>query len=112
MEYKSNSAAVKFALKMAKHELCAGVGVLAVGEVVSITPVLSGNLKKCIASDVMPADEGVYVGVTEEAKYGIYVEKGSSKQSAQPYLEPGCMNALPNITSVAEKIYKSKMGGA
>jgi len=112
LQYKSNSAAVKFALKMAKHELCAGVGVLAVGEVQSVTPVLTSNLKKSIASDVMPKDEGVYIGVTQEAKYGIYVEKGTSKQKAQPFLEPGAMNAIPKITSVAEKIYKSMMGGA
>jgi len=111
LSYKSNKNAVLFALKVAKHELCEGIGTLAVAESQSLTPVLTGNLKKSITSEVMPKDEGVYIGVTPEAKYGIYVEKGSSKQSAQPYLEPGTMNAIPKITKIAEQIYKNKMGG-
>ena len=111
MSYKSYKNEVLVAMKLCKKEFCEGVGVLAVAEAKSICPVgvgtiSPGNLKKSIVSEVMPNNEGVYVGVTPEAKYGIFVEKGSSKQPAQPYLEPGSMNAIPKITKVAEQLYK------
>jgi len=117
MEYKSYSVQVKAKMKLCKHEFCEAVGVWAVGEVKSIAPInqdkhapTRGNLKKSIASEVMPGDEGVYIGVTPEAKYGIYVEKGTSKQKAQPFLEPGILNTLPHIQNIAYKHYE-KMGG-
>ena len=95
-----------FALHVAKHEFCEGVGVLAVGEIQSVTPVKTGNLKKCIASEVMPDDVGVYVGITPEAPYGIYVDQGSSKQPAQHFLMNGTTNAIPKIINVANQVYK------
>ena len=118
MTYISNKNAVLLALKLCKHEFCVGVGVLGVAEVVPITPInkdkkapTRGNLKKSIVSDVMAGDAGVYIGVNETAPYGIDVEKGTSRQKAQPYLEPGVMNAIPKIAKVAEALYKSRMGG-
>jgi hypothetical protein len=109
MEFKSYKSQVMAAMKLCKKEFCEGVGVLAVAEVQSVTPVLSGNLKKSIVSEVMPNNEGINIGVTPAAPYGLYVEKGIG-QTAQPFLEPGAMNAIPKITSVAEQIYR-KMGG-
>lgn len=115
MEYKSNKNAVLAALTICKKEFCEGVKTLAVAEVKPLVPVgvgtiSPGNLKKSVEGEVMPDNEGVYIGVTAAAPYGIYVEKGSSKQKAQPYLEPGTMNAIPKITKVAEQVYKNKMG--
>lgn len=117
MAYKSNRNAVNYALKAVKHEFCIGVGVLGVAEIQAIAPVnkdknapTRGNLKKSIASQVMHGDKGVYLGVTDAAPYGLYVEKGIG-QPEQPYLEPGCTNAIPKITKVAEKLYKAKFGG-
>jgi hypothetical protein len=57
----------------------------------------------------MPDNAGVTVGVTPAAPYGLYVEKGMG-QKAQPFLEPGAMNAIPKITDVAIRVYK-QMGG-
>jgi hypothetical protein len=51
------------------------------------------------------------VGVTDDAKYALTVEKGLHGQKAQPYLEPGAMASLPRITGVAESLYKSILGG-
>jgi HK97 gp10 family phage protein len=117
LEYKSNKNAILAALLLCKKEFCTGVGTLAVAEVQSVTPVGTdqydthkGNLKKSIVAEVMPSNEGVYVGVTPNADYGLWVEKGSSRQSPQPYLEPGCNNAIPKITNIAEQVYRNKMG--
>jgi HK97 gp10 family phage protein len=110
LAYKSYKKEVLNAIKTCKKEFCEGIGVLAVAEVQPLVPVLSGNLKKCVVSEVMDKNEGVYIGVTKEAPYGIMVEKGTSKQSAQPYLEPGANNAIPKIINVATKVYKQRMG--
>jgi hypothetical protein len=117
MEYKSNVSQVMAAMKLCKHEFCQDVGDLVKGEAQNICPIghrpqdtHPGNLKKSIDYEVMPGDEGVTVGVTDAAKYGINVEKGIG-QHAQPYLEPGAMNSLSQIRNVAEKLYKSKLGG-
>lgn len=116
MAYKSNLTAVMYALHVAKHEFCGGVGTLVKAEVQSVTPVgkttsthTGGNLKKCIDTDIMENDAGIYVGVTPEAKYGLYVDQGSSKQPAQHFLENGANNAIPKIVNVATKVYKSRL---
>ena len=106
MSYKSYKDKVLKVLKDNKHEFCEKVGVLAVAETQGLVPVLTGNLKRSITHEVMPSDEGVFIGVTSDAPYGVIVEKGSSKQTAQPYLEPGCTNAIPKITKVAEDLYR------
>lgn len=98
-------------MKNCKKEFCQGVGTLAVAEVQPLVPVLSGNLKKSIVSEVIFGGTGINIGVTPNAPYGIMVEKGTNKQRAQPFLEPGAMNAIPKIANVAEQIYKRKIGG-
>jgi hypothetical protein len=110
MEYKSNLPQVIAAMRLCKKEFCQGVGALVVETVQGITPVLTGNLQRSETYEVMPGDEGVNVGVTPAAKYGLCVEKGIG-QRAQPYLEPGAMASISKITSVAENLYKSKLGG-
>jgi len=106
MAYKSYVNDVKRVLNANKKEFCEKVGVLCVAESQSLTPVLTGNLKKSIVSEVIPGNEGIYIGVTPDAPYGIIIEKGSSKQPAQSFLEPGCNNAIPKIKNVAEDLYR------
>lgn len=115
MGYKSYKTEVLVAMKLCKHEFCEGVGILAVAESKSICPVgvgtaNPGNLKKSIVAEVMDGDKGVYIGVTEEAPYGLYVEKGIG-QPAQPFLEDGVMNCIPRIVNVARKHYDHGLGG-
>jgi HK97 gp10 family phage protein len=60
-------------------------------------PVLSGDLKDSIVVQVKTGTEPVLqVGVDEDIKgvdYGRYVEEGTSKQAAQPYLRPALYQA-------------------
>jgi hypothetical protein len=116
MKYTSFKAQVLKAMELHKKEFCEGVGVLAVAEIQPITPVgkdykdhHKGNLKRSIIFDVMPDNAGVYIGANASAPYAIDVEKGIG-QTAQPFLEPGAMNAIPKIYNKAVQIYK-KMGG-
>ena len=118
MEFKSYKNQVLAAMKDCKHEFCQGIGTLTVAEVQSITPVgvytggkVGGNLKKSIVAEVIPGDLGINIGANETAPYAETIEKGLNNHKAQPYLEPGSMNAIPKITNVAKQIYKRKMGG-
>lgn len=116
MAFRSYKNSVVAALEVCAKEFCDAVGVLGVAEVQSITPVnkdpkayTRGNLKKSIVAETMPNNDGVYIGVTPNAPYGLYVEKGIG-QPAQPFLEPGILNATKKIYDVARKIYTKKMG--
>ena len=111
MSYTSHLNDVLKVMKDNKRQFCEKVIVLAVAEVQPLVPVLSGNLRRSIVGEVMPANKGVYIGVTPNAPYAVFVEKGTSRQQAQPYLEKGVTNAIPKIINVAEDLY-SRLGGA
>ena len=116
IEYKSFRVEVMASMKNCKKEFCEGVGVLAVSEIQPITPInklmvaTRGNLKKSITFEVIPGNLGVNVGANESAPYALTIEKGLNNHKAQPFLEPGAMNAIPKIINVAERVYK-QMGG-
>jgi hypothetical protein len=112
MEYRSNINAVKAVLRSCKSELCTAVGTLSVAEVQRLVPVDTGNLRRSIASGNMPNNEGIYIGAIADAPYALTIEKGLAGHRAQPYLEPGAMQAIPKIVDVAERLYRSKMGGS
>ncbi len=112
MEFKSNKAAVIEAMKQCKKEFCEGVGTLVIAEAQARTVVDTGNLRRSEVYEVMPNNEGVHVGVTEEAPYGLTIEKGLAGHKAQPFLEPAAMDSIPKIVKVAEQVYRDKMGGA
>lgn len=111
MEFKSYKNQVLAAMLLCKKEFCEGVGTLVVAESQSLTPVLTGNLRRSEVFEVMPNNDGVWVGVTPDAPYALAVEKGDSRHKAQPYLEPGAMNSLDKITNVAEQVYRDYLGG-
>lgn len=53
------------------------------------TPVATGNLRSSIQTEAF-VDDGVAIGeVGPTADYAPYVELGTSRQEAQPYMEPG-----------------------
>ena len=97
---KATEAAKKTALQAAV--------VFVHGEAVLRAPVDSGNLKNSLAYDVQ-GDEG-RVGTNVE--YGPYVEQGTSKQGAQPYLRPAVDENIPQIKSIISDILRSAIEGA
>lgn len=109
MKYTSYNKEVKEKMKQNKKEFCEAVGVEAVAEVQSVSPVLTGNLKRSIAFDVHSDNGGVDIGASADADYAMYVEKGTSKQKAQPFLEPGVMNMLKRIEQIAQRLF-AKLG--
>jgi HK97 gp10 family phage protein len=69
------------------------------------TPVASGALRDSIDSKV--DDKSVFVGSTLTSEsYPIFIEKGTSRMPAQPYLSTGIMNNLSQLKKIAERNYK------
>lgn len=67
-------------------------------------PVDTGNLRNSITAEELSALLWiVYVGAT----YGIYVEMGTYRMGAQPYLLPGFMAVQGSIVSAIEGLIKS-----
>lgn len=66
------------------------------GEVRRRTPVDTGRLRSSIAHE---ADENEVV-VGTNVHYAKYVELGTRRQNAQPYLVPGVVSAKPAIKRI------------
>jgi HK97 gp10 family phage protein len=60
-------------------------------------PVDTGNLRNSIQSTV--SDNGLRGEVTAHAEYAIYVEMGTVRTPAQPYMMPALRSVLPKLRS-------------
>lgn len=69
----------------------------------SICPVDTGRLRSSITND--HDDTSVIVGTNVE--YAPYVEYGTSRQRAQPYLKPSVQDHLDEYKSIIENSLKS-----
>lgn len=66
------------------------IGLLAEGYAKKECPVDTGRLRNSITHAVVSRERSVYVGTNVE--YGPYVELGTRKQKAHPYLRPAAEN--------------------
>lgn len=89
----------------AKKRAAEALGVFVEGETISRTPVDTGNLKGSYTHRVGKGGEDVVIG--SPVDYAIYVEKGTSRNRAQPHLTPAVEENLARI----RKLYKEYMGG-
>lgn len=69
-------------------------GVEGVNEAKRLVKVDTGKLQSSIYSEVRGSDT-VALGARED--YGPYVEYGTSKQNAQPFIEPGGLRILTTL---------------
>ena len=104
MKFTSNKSQVKAALQQAKERTLEGVGVFLDGEATVRCPVDTGNLRGSINYQTNTADKSVTIGTPVE--YGIYVEKGTYKMQAQPFLEPAIMENYPRIKQLVSELMK------
>ena len=81
----------------AKRMGLTGAAMVVQGAAIALSPVKTGNLRGSISFKVESEDEA-RVGTNVE--YAPYVEYGTKKMSAQPYLRP----ALANNKSAIEKM--------
>lgn len=78
-----------------------------VSSATSIVPVLTGNLRSSISAGSASA-EGVEV--TAEAEYAAFVELGTSRMSAEPYMRPGIPRATQVLVNTALQEIQSITG--
>lgn len=73
------------------------------GEAKKRAPVDTGFLRNSIGTRLVNPRE-VWVGAS--AKYAPFVERGTRRSKAQPYLEPGVMVAVKNLEAALEARFK------
>lgn len=77
------------------------IGLLAENYAGKKCPVDTGNLRGSITYEVDAADNAVYIGTNVE--YAPYVELGTSRQEAQPFLRPAASGHGAQYRRVLEK---------
>ncbi|ERI90991.1 phage protein, HK97 gp10 family [Clostridiales bacterium oral taxon 876 str. F0540] len=111
MGYKSYKNEVISKLKDAEKQVLDTIGTFIIAEAQLRTTVDTGNLRRSETFETDIGEKKVTVGVTPEAPYGIYVEKGTSKQKAQPFLEPAVMDNLSKLEQIAGEKISVNMDG-
>jgi len=81
----------------AKLDLAADI---AVGEIKTRTPVLTGNLK---GNNNWRRINRFVRRVFNNTEYAIFVEFGTKKQTPQPYMRPGYRASIPKIERLMKK---------
>mgnify|MGYP002801138488 FL=1 len=82
------------------------IGLAAEGYAKRACPVDTGNLRNSITHAVASSEDAVYVGTNVE--YAPYVELGTSKMQAQPFLRP----AATEHGDQYRQVLKNTLGGA
>ena len=77
------------------------IGLLAEGYAAMKCPVDTGNLRASITHEVDAGGDAVYIGTNVE--YAPYVELGTSRQKAQPFLRPAASEHGAQYRQVLEK---------
>lgn len=82
------------------------IGLLAENYAVKKCPAVTSNLRGSITHEVDAGDNAVYIGTNVE--YAPYVELGTSRQEAQPYLRP----AASKHEAQYRRVLKNALGGS
>lgn len=82
------------------------IGLLAENYAAKKCPVDTGNLRGSITYGVDTADNAVYIGT--DVEYAPYVELGTSRQKAQPFLRP----AASEHGAQYRRVLKNALGGS
>lgn len=118
MGYKSYKDNVLRALNKSKKEICNNIGNFITAEAQLRAPVGTdpydkhkGNLRRSTTFEVHKDNNGVDIGVTKDAPYGIYVHEGSSKNpNPQPFLKDAVMDNIKELEKMAGQSLKVNMG--
>lgn len=109
MKYVSYSDAVKRRMMDAISKLCDAAGETVSTRAKLNSPVDTGLLKNSIDYDPAPTQKRVSIGTN--VVYAPYVELGTSRQKAQPYLEPAALQSQSDIKRLGDIIMRDILGG-
>lgn len=99
IEYKSYASKVVDAIRDCENRALLKAGMLAKRDAKELAPVDTGFLRNSIDYDM--GDREVAVGAS--AEYAPYVEFGTERQKAQPFLRPAVINGRREIMELFEQ---------
>ena len=102
--YKDNTDEVLKGLSDAVERSLTRIGLSAEGYAKKKCPVDTGNLRNSITHEVVQSEKAVYIGTNVE--YAAYVELGTVRTKAKPYLKP----AVTEHSAVYKRILEEEMG--
>ena len=102
--YKDNTDEVLKGLSDAVERALTRIGLAAEGYAKKECPVDTGNLRNSITHEVVQSEKAVYIGTNVE--YAAYVELGTTRTKAKPYLKP----AATEHSTVYKRIMEEEMG--
>lgn len=105
VEIKDNSAEVLDELAAATLRALERIGMQAEGYAKDLCPVDTGNLRNSISHKVDDAEQAVYIGTNVE--YAPYVELGTVKMAAQPFLKPAAADHRQTYKNIMEDEMKN-----
>ena len=82
------------------------IGLQAEGYAKLKAPVDTGRLRNSITHSLAPEEEAVYIGTNVE--YAPYVEYGTRRTKAQPFLKPAVQNHAEEYKRIAERFLKGQ----
>jgi len=101
----SNRELIDQATDEAIERALEAIGLQAEGYAKMLCPVDTGRLRNSITHTVDVAEQKAYVGTNVE--YAAYVEMGTSKTKAQPYLQPAVYNHADEYSKMVEHFLKN-----
>jgi len=102
MGFESNLPAMKKAIEKQQIDILKAIGLFIDGEAVLRVPVDTGNLRSSITHKVNAGNKSVVLGTPVE--YAIFVEKGTGKSVAQPFLTPAVEDNINKIKGIAKAV--------
>lgn len=99
-----NSEAVLNALDSQIEAGLTAVGMTAESHAKDLAPVDTGRLRNSLTHQVEMSEKAVYVGTNVE--YAQFVENGTQRMKARPYLRPAVVNHVDEYKSLIEQALK------
>jgi HK97 gp10 family phage protein len=99
--YQSYKRQVLQALTQKENAALEAIGLFVEGEAKLRCTVDTGNLRGSIDHKVVESEKAVHTGTNVE--YAVYVEKGTRKMKAQPYLTPAVEENISKIKRITEQ---------
>ena len=105
VEITSNRDLIEQATDEAIERALEAIGLQAEGYAKMLCPVDTGRLRNSITHTVDVDEKKAYVGTNVE--YAAYVEMGTSKTKAQPYLKPAVTDHADEYSKMVEHFLKN-----
>lgn len=101
-----NSELIKEASDEAIARALEAIGFQAEGYAKLLCPVDTGRLQGSIVHETSPEDHSVTIGTNVE--YAAYVELGTKRTKAQPYLRPAIENHIDEYQAMTESFLRGE----